>query len=126
MAVPEKYSHIDFYPTEEMAEVADRGLRYREKAGGKGGLSARQAGEEGVGSGVQRAVQIKYRRQMSPRTVRRMVAFFSRHERNKDIAEGKEPHEDAGHVAWLLWGGDPGRRWATRIVEQMDRADAEA
>lgn len=126
MPIPKKYKHIHFYPTAAMAEAADRGLRYREKAGGRGGLTTRQAGEAGVGSGVQRAVQIKYRREILPETVRRMVAFFDRHEKNAAVDPGKKPHEDAGHVAWLLWGGDPGRRWATRIVEQMRKADEAA
>lgn len=123
MAIPKKYAHIDFVPTAAMAEVAARGLRWREKAGGRGGLTTRQAAAEGVGSGVQRAVQIKYRRRISPDTIRRMVAFFDRHEGNKAVAPGKEPHEDRGAVAWALWGGDPGRRWANRILRQMQRAD---
>lgn len=119
---PKKYSHIDFRPTKAMAEAAERGLRYREKGGG-GGLTTREAGKQGIGSGVQRAVQIKYRRKVSPETVRRMASFFSRHEKNKSVAPGKQPWEDKGHVAWLLWGGDPGRTWAEKIVRQMNRAD---
>lgn len=126
MPIPKRYRHIHFYPTAEMAKNADRGLRYRERAGGRGGLTTRQAGEAGVGSGVQRAVQIKYRREISPDTVRRMVAFFDRHEKNAAVDPGKKPHEDAGHVAWLLWGGDAGRRWARRILDEMKKADAAA
>ena len=118
-----KYSHINFKPTKSIAAAAERGLRYRKKAGGKGGLSGKQAKKHGIGSGVQRAVNLKNRNKMSPATVRRMKSFFDRHQKNKAIGKGKKPYEDRGYVAWLLWGGDPGYSWARKIVRQMDAAD---
>ena len=118
-----KYSHINFKPTKSIAAAAARGLEYRKKAGGKGGLSGKQAKKQGIGSGVQRAVNLKNRDTMSPRTVRRMKSFFDRHQKNKEIGKGKKPYEDRGYVAWLLWGGDPGYSWARKIVRQMDAAD---
>ena len=121
--VAKKYSHINFKPTKSIAAAAERGLRYRKKAGGKGGLSGKQAKKQGIGSGVQRAVNLKNRDTMSPRTVRRMKSFFDRHQKNKEIGKGKKPYEDRGYVAWLLWGGDPGYSWARKIVRQMDAAD---
>ena len=121
--VAKKYSHINFKPTKSIAAAAERGLRYRKKAGGKGGLSGKQAKKHGIGSGVQRAVNLKNRNTMSPRTVRRMKSFFDRHQKNKAIGKGKKPYEDRGYVAWLLWGGDPGYSWARKIVRQMDAAD---
>lgn len=117
------YQHIDFKPPASVASAAARGLEYRQKAGGKGGLSTSQAKSEGIGSGVQRAVNLKNRDTMSPDTVRRMKAFFDRHEKNKTVSKGKEPWEDRGYVAWLLWGGDPGYAWAKKVVSQMDAAD---
>lgn len=125
MAVPDRYAHINFKPTEAMAEVAARGLAYRERGGG-GGLTTREAGEAGVGSGVQRATDIKNRRELTPDTIKRMVAFFDRHEKNAKIGAGLKPWEDRGHVAWLLWGGDVGRRWANVRLRQMRDADTEA
>jgi len=118
-----KYSHINFKPTKSIAAAAERGLEYRRKAGGKGGLSGKQAKKQGVGSGVQRAVNLKNRDSMSPATVKRMKSFFDRHQKNKEIGKGKKPYEDRGYVAWLLWGGDPGYSWARKIVRQMDAAD---
>jgi len=118
-----KYSHINFKPTKSIAAAAERGLEYRKKAGGKGGLSGKQAKKHGIGSGVQRAVNLKNRDTMSPGTVRRMKSFFDRHQKNKAIGKGKKPYEDRGYVAWLLWGGDPGYSWARKIVRQMDAAD---
>jgi len=120
-----KYDHIDFKPPQGVATAAAKGLEYRKKAGGKGGLSTSEAAEQGVGSGVARAASLKNRQNQSPDTVRRMKAFFDRHEGNKGVDPKfkGEPWKDRGHVAWLLWGGDPGRSWANKIVGQMDAAD---
>jgi len=120
-----RYSDINFTPPKSVAAEAAKGLEYRQKAGGKGGLSHGQAAKEGIGSGVQRVVNLKNRDEMSPDTVRRMKAFFDRHEKNKliDPKYKSEPWKDRGYVAWLLWGGDAGYSWAKKIVEQMNKAD---
>lgn len=122
MPVPKKYEHIDFKPTQGMVDAAKRGLEWRSKAG-KGGLTSQEAGKSGIGSGVQRASDIANRENLSPDTVRRMKAFFDRHEKNKSVPEGKQPWEDAGRIAWELWAGDAGRSWANKIVRQMESAD---
>lgn len=123
-----RYDHIDFVPPKSVAEEAEKGLEYRRRAGGKGGLSSSQAAKEGIGSGVQRAVNLKNRNKMSPSTVRRMKAFFDRHEKNKSIdpEHKSEPWKDRGYVAWLIWGGDAGRAWAEKVVRQMNAADEKA
>lgn len=120
-----RYNHIDFVPPKSVAKAAEKGLEYRKRSGGKGGLDVSQAKKEGIGSGVQRAVNLKNRDKMSPSTVKRMKAFFDRHEKNKSINPEykEEPWKDRGYVAHLLWGGDPGRVWAEKIVEQMEEAD---
>lgn len=124
LAKAEKYSHINFKPPAGVASAASKGLDYREKGGG-GGLTPGEAGEQGVGSGVARATSLKNRQNQSPETVRRMKRFFARHEKNKTIDPKykDEPWKDKGYVAWLLWGGDPGKAWADKIVRQMDAAD---
>lgn len=122
-----KYDHISFTPPEGVASAASRGLEYRKKASpsNKGGLTQEQAAKEGIGSGVQRATNLKNRDAVSPEVIRQMVAFFSRHEKNKTVeAEHKDtPWNDKGYVAWLLWGGDAGKAWAERVAAQMDAAD---
>lgn len=129
-AAPDKYSHIDFKPPKSVADAAAKGLEYREKASpsNKGGLTPSEASKQGIGSGVQRAVNLKNRDNISPDVIRQMVAFFSRHEKNKSIApENKStPWNDKGHVAWLIWGGDPGKAWAEKVRNQMDKADEKA
>jgi Fe-Mn family superoxide dismutase len=129
-AAPEKYSHIDFKPPESVANAAAKGLEYRQKASpsNRGGLTSEEAGKQGIGSGVQRAVNLKNRDTVSPETIRKMHGFFSRHEKNKGISEENKgtPWNDKGYVAWLLWGGDPGQSWAAKIMRQMDAADEKA
>jgi hypothetical protein len=118
-----KYDHIDFKPPQGVADEAKKGLEYRKRNGGKGGLSNEQASEAGVGSGVQRAVDLQNRKEMSTKSVKRMKAFFSRHEKNKDLDAGEKAWESKGRIAWLLWGGDAGRSWAEKICNQMDAAN---
>lgn len=108
-----KYDHIDFKPPASVAKEAQEGLDMRERAGGKGGTM----------TGVARARDLARRATVSPGTVRRMKAFFDRHEKNKKVEKGKAPHEDKGRVAWKLWGGDSGYGWARKVVRQMEAAD---
>lgn len=118
-----KYSHINFKPSEAVAKAAARGLELRKKNKGKGGLNAQQAHKAGIGSGVARAVSLKNRQTLSPATVRRMKAFFDRHQKSRKVDPGKTPGTDKGYIAWMLWGGDSGRSWAEKICRQMDAAD---
>jgi HK97 family phage major capsid protein/HK97 family phage prohead protease len=112
-----KGEDIDLRPTQAMAEEARRGLDWR-KEHGRGGTAV----------GVARARQIVNRQELSPRTVRRMVSFFARHEVDKE-AEGFSPGEDgypsAGRIAWALWGGDAGQTWSRGRDAIMDRIDNE-
>lgn len=53
--------------------------------------------------------------------IRHIAKYFPRHEVDKK-ANGYEPGEDGfpsnGRIAWALWGGDAGWRWAQAIVER--------
>lgn len=112
-----RYSSIDFTPPKEVAAAAKRGLELRRKHG-KGGLTTQKAGSEGVGSGVARATTLANRKAVKPETIKRMLSFFARHARNN-----KGPEGSPGRVAWLLWGGDPGLRWAKKVKGQMAKID---
>lgn len=116
-----------FTPTQAMRNNAKRGLALREKWN-RGGLSASQAKSEGVGSGVARARDIA-NGNLTLDTVKRMHAFFSRHEKNfnpsKKEADGGPT---AGTIAWYLWGGSAGKAWARSILRQeklLKAVDAE-
>jgi HK97 family phage major capsid protein len=104
---------VDLKPTEAMAEEAERGLAWREEFG-RGGTEV----------GVARARDLKNRVNLSPETVRRMVSYFARHEVDKEaqgFSPGEEGYPSAGRIAWALWGGDPGKSWANRKSEELDR-----
>ena len=109
---PARYAEIDFTPTEEMADAANRGLRLRGEFN-RGGTEI----------GVARATQLKNREVLSPDTVRRMASYFARHAVDKRPGWDDPANPSAGFIAWLLWGGDAGRDWSERIVERMNRAD---
>jgi len=100
--------------------VAARALRWRRQFG-RGGLSAMQAHEAGIGSGVVRA-QTLARGRVSVDTVRRMAAYFSRHAVDRK-APGffDEANPSAGRIAWDLWGGDEGRDFADGVLSVMPR-----
>lgn len=99
-----------------MAAEAARGLAWREEYG-RGGTAV----------GVARARDIKNRKNLSPKTVKRMVSYFARHEVDKKgegWSPGEEGYPSAGRIAWALWGGDPGKSWAEERARQLDN-DAE-
>ena len=112
---PKKYSHIDFTPPNGARDEAKLGLEWR-KEYGRGGTEV----------GVARARDLSNGTSLSPDTMRRMKAYFDRHENDKD-GEGFSPGEDgfpsAGRIAWALWGGDAGYAWARKVVRQMEAAD---
>lgn len=119
-----KYDEKWFIPPKGVQKAAERGLNNRKKYG-RGGLSNKQAAEQGIGSGVQRAVNLKNGSKMSPQTMKRMKSFFARHEKNKN-SRAPDGSPGAGKIAWDLWGGDAGKRWADSVVRKMDNADKKA
>ena len=100
-------------PPKGAQQAAARGLELRRKFG-RGGTAV----------GVARARDISNGKNLSESTVRRMKAYFDRHEvdkQGKDWDNQERPSN--GKIAWLLWGGDAGRSWATRLVERWNRED---
>lgn len=91
-------------PTKAMASAARRGLRLREKYD-RGGTDV----------GVKRAHQLSEQRAVSETDLKAMHAFFARHAVDRP-SDGKGWNTDkdptAGFIAWLLWGGDAGKKWA--------------
>jgi HK97 family phage prohead protease len=115
MATPEKYAHIDFKPPQGAREEAEKSLAWR-----------REFGRGGTAVGIARARDLANGVEVSPSTVRRMKAFFDRHQKNKS-APGWSPDEDGfpsnSRIAWAMWGSDAGWSWAKKVVEQMNAAD---
>ena len=68
---------------------------------------------------MQRAANLAGGDGISLSTIRRMRAFFERHERNyRPDARESDGGPTAGTIAWLLWGGTPGRRWANGVLRR--------
>ncbi len=102
---------VKFRPTEAMRTAAQRALDW--KAEGFDG---------GTRVGLARANQIVNGEKLSEDTILRMYSFFSRHEVDKKAEgfnAGEEGFPSPGRVAWDLWGGDAGYRWATAKRDQI-------
>jgi len=102
---------VKFRPTEAMRTAAQRALDW--KAEGFDG---------GTRVGLARANQIVNGEKLSEDTILRMYSFFSRHEVDKKAEgfnAGEEGFPSPGRVAWDLWGGDAGYRWATAKRDAM-------
>jgi hypothetical protein len=110
-----KYDGIDFTPPQGAREAAKRALDVRE------GKPASQKGMTPVG--IARARDLMNGVKLSPDTVRRMKAFFDRHEVDKKGATWDE--QGKGWQAWNGWGGDAGYAWARKVVRQMESRDKE-
>jgi len=100
----------------EVAAVAKRGLENRRKYGRGGTLV-----------GARRASQLASRDVVSIETIKRMVAYFERHEVDLEAPAARPGHPQypsAGRIAWDLWGGAPGRAWARRQLAVWERVQA--
>ena len=96
-------------PPASVAAAARRGLALRAKQP--------PSNRAGTPVGIRRATQLANRQPVSLATAKRMKAYFDRHEVDKQ-GEGWGV-DSKGYQAWLLWGGDPGRAWAQRIIKQL-------
>ena len=114
--IPDKYSHIDFTPPQGARDAAERALEVRaDKPESQRGMTP---------VGLARARDLKAGKQLSPDTVRRMLAYFTRHEVDKQGSTWNT--QGKGWQAWNGWGGDAGYAWARKVVRQMDAADNKA
>ena len=100
-----------YIPNDAMIANAKRALAAREKA------TPSNRGMTAVG--LARARDILNKRPLSEDTVRRMKAYFDRHEIDKQGATWKT--QGKGWQAWNGWGGDAGQTWANAIVERLNK-----
>jgi hypothetical protein len=106
----------DFRPPADVAAEAEKGLELRAKFR-RGGTTI----------GIARARDLKHRKSLSEKTVRRMVSYFSRHSVDKRAENfGNDENPSAGYIAWLLWGGDAGQKWAEEHRKAIKAAKAGA
>ncbi|CDZ57443.1 hypothetical protein [Neorhizobium galegae] len=106
----------DHVPPTEVAQAAEKGLKLRS-----------QHRRGGTMVGVARARDLKNRKSISEKTVRRMVSYFSRHKADKRAENfGDDDNPSTGYIAWLLWGGDAGQKWAEEHKKAIEKAKNEA
>lgn len=104
-------SDIDTKPPQTVADNARRALEVRAR---------KPESERGMTAvGIARARDLANRVSLSEDTIRRMLAYFERHEVDKQGETWDE--QGKGWQAWNGWGGDDGFAWARRKVEQFDR-----
>lgn len=104
---------LDLVPPKAVADAAAKGLKLRAEHK-RGGTQV----------GVKRARQLSARERLSPADVKKMHAYFARHEVDRSAPKFDDADEpSAGKIAWLLWGGDPGRTWADRMAKKLDAGD---
>lgn len=99
-----------YVPPKAAQEEARRALEWR-----------REFGRGGTAVGVARARDIANGRALSLDTIGRMVSYFARHEVDKKgqgWAPGDKGYPSAGRIAWGLWGGDAGRRFAEGVMKR--------
>ncbi len=99
-----------FRPPKSVQEAAKRSLEMRK--------SLPKSRKGGTAVGVARANQLAAGRAVSLETIARMVSFFARHEVDKKaegFRRGEKGYPSKGKVAWELWGGEAGKRWANSI-----------
>ena len=94
---------------------AKRGLEWR-KEHGRGGTKV----------GLNTARTLAKGGQIGIRKIRHIAKYFPRHEYYQK-AEGYRPGEDGypsnARIAWALWGGDAGQRWATAIRDREEKKE---
>jgi hypothetical protein len=96
-------------PPLDVAKEAARGLELR--------ALHKRGGTE---IGVWRAENLVKRTPLDVPELKRIRSYFARHEvdkRGKDWNNKQRP--SAGHIAWLLWGGEPGRAWANAELKKL-------
>jgi hypothetical protein len=99
---------MSFLPPSKAREAGCRALEIRsEKPPSQRGMTP---------VGIARARDLCNGRPMSLETVKRMKAYFDRHEVDKGGSTWNE--NGRGRQAWLGWGGDAGYAWARRIAKR--------
>lgn len=103
-----------FKPPQGVQDAARRGLELR-----------REHRRGGTMIGVARARDLANGRRVSINTIKRMVNYFVRHQKDMTVPKNRDRsapgYPGAGRIAWLLWGGDSGQQWANTILERYNR-----
>jgi len=97
---------------------AKRGLKWR-KEEGRGGTKV----------GMSTARLLAKGGQIGLKKVKHIANYFPRHEyyqKYEGYRPGEEGYPSNSRIAWALWGGDAGQRWATAIKEREEKKEKNA
>lgn len=109
------FAEDSYVPNDWMAANARRALEVR---------ASKPPSQRGMTSvGLARARDIQNKKPLSADTVRRMKAYFDRHEIDKQGSTWDE--QGKGWQAWNGWGGDAGQTWSNAIVERLNKQRTE-
>ena len=101
-----------FTPPAGVQQAAKRALEWMADGKAGGGFTS---------VGRKRASDLARGAHVSEVTIRRMKAYFDRHQPDKNSPHWNEP--SPGKVAWYAWGGDAGYSWAKKVVAHLNRED---
>ncbi|MFC4455008.1 DNA-binding protein [Deinococcus sonorensis] len=111
-----------------MSHHIDLSIPKQVQANAKKGLDLHQQhGFGGTEVGEHMAEQLAAGGSLSAEEVRHVARYFPRHAHDNLKQTGEDGGKpSAGYVAWLLWGGDEGRKWSENLVERLDKQEADA
>lgn len=102
-------------PPKAVRDAASKALERRKQRA----KSTKRPG--GTAVGVARARDLKNGRNVSTKTLKRMKAFFDRHDTQVERAARKKNASSPAAIAWGLWGGTKGRQWANRELKKRKK-----
>lgn len=112
-----KYAGIDFAPPAGVRAAFKRGLALH---------AAGKSGDGLVPATVAWATRIADGAEVTPEKARKGAAWHARHAVDERPGWGTPGSETPGYVAFMLWGGAPGKSWFNKLTRQMDAADNDA
>ena len=108
------YSAINFTPPKGVRTAFARGIALYEDGRGGDGL---------VDETIRWARKLANGDDVTPAKARKGNAWHARHAVDERPGWGTPGSETPGYVAFMLWGGAPGKSWFAKLVRQMDAAD---
>ena len=112
--MPTTYASIDFTPPKGVRAAFSRGIDLYEAGRGGDGL---------VPATISWARRLASGEDVTPAKARKGNAWHARHAVDERPGWGTPGSETPGYVAFMLWGGAPGKAWFAKLVRQMDAAD---
>lgn len=109
-----RYASIDFAPPAGVRAAFKRGLALH---------AAGKSGDGLVPATVAWATRIADGADVTPEKARKGAAWHARHAVDERPGWGTPGSETPGYVAYMLWGGAPGKSWFNKLTRQMDAAD---